>query len=164
MALPKKMIGETGFGEVMKPYQGDPEARGRRRARRWLIGSVIAFCLIYGVIYALFTPYFLPVIAMPVVLLMALVVWALPDLKHPPIPAMEWLFFATIAELVVWPNYLAIALPGLPWITVSRLTGFPFAFLLAVCVSTSSEFRRRSWAAMQATPLIWRLLVAFVLI
>jgi hypothetical protein len=149
---------------IMAPYMGDPTTRSRRRARFWLTGSVVLFCLIYGFVYAFLAPFLLPVLASPVIVLLLVLIWALPDLKHPPTGVMEGFFFATVVSLIIWPNYLAVALPGLPWITVSRLTGFPFAFLLIVCASTSTDFRAQIARASANTPWIWRLLVAFILI
>ncbi len=148
----------------MKPYLEDPESRSKRRGRLWLTFGVAVFCLFYGLAYAFLAPYLMVVIASPVVLLAIIVIWALPDLDHPPTRSMSLMFFAMVIVSVLWPNYLAIALPGLPWITMARLTGFPFAFLLVVCVSTSTIFRERVFAAMKAAPMIWRLLVAFVVI
>ncbi len=148
----------------MKPYLDDPRSRSRRRGRLWLSVGVVLFCLFYGLVFAFFAPYFLGVIAAPVAVLAVVVIWALPDLDNPPTRSMELLFFAMVAASVLWPNYLAIALPGLPWITMARLTGFPFAALLVVCASTSVHFRQRVLAAMNAAPILWRLLVAFVMI
>jgi hypothetical protein len=65
--------------------------------------------------------------------------------------------------LILWPNYLALALPGLPWITALRLTGIPMAALLLICLSTSKGFRDDLNGALAATPgvrLIWIVFVA----
>jgi len=149
---------------IMKPYHSDPQSPSRRRGRRWLTFWVALFCLFYGLVYAFVTPFLLPVMAMPVAVLAMGVVWALPDLQSPPMRSMVGFYFATLVALVIWPNYLALALPGLPWITLLRVTGFPFALLLAICASTSAEFRQRTLLAMKAAPLTSGLLLAFVAI
>jgi O-Antigen ligase len=149
---------------LLKPYLDDPNSRPRRRARRTLFIAVTAFCFLYGLIYALFTPNLLLLIVTPVVVLMGFVVWALPDVDRAPTRVMEGLFFAFIVALIIWPNYLAFSLPGLPWITLLRLVGFPMTGALLICVSTSKEFRERLGAALDAAPNIWKLLVAFIVI
>ena len=48
-----------------------------------------------------------------------LVIWALPDLNWAPTRSLEWLFLPVLIALIGWPDYLAIELPGLPWITLT---------------------------------------------
>ena len=126
--------------------------------------AVTAFCFFYGLIYAFFAPYLLPMIAMPVVALTGAAIWALPDVNWGPTRTMEGFFFAFFVALIIWPNYLAFSFPGLPWITLLRLFGFPMAGALLISVSASKEFRQRLGSALNATPGIWRLFVAFILL
>jgi hypothetical protein len=164
LRLARRTAGPAESVAVMRPYMDDPQSRERRRARFWLTASVALFCLIYGFVYAFIAPFLIPVLVSPVIILLIMVIWALPDMRHPPIVQMEQLFFATVAAMVIWPNYLAIALPGLPWITVARLTGFPFAFFLAICASTSEEFRSEVARSLRAAPVIGWLAFAFFII
>ena len=62
----------------------------------------------------------------------------------------------------MWPNYIALALPGLPWITMARITGVPLGLILLICVSTSREFRESVSKALASVPLLSILLVTFV--
>jgi hypothetical protein len=101
--------------------------------------------------------------AVPLILL-GVVIWALPDIENPPVRSMEVLLFALFIALIMWPNYLAIALPGLPWITVVRLTGFPLLFLLLISLSVSAEFRARLSVTLEALPLLWQASVLFAVI
>jgi hypothetical protein len=149
---------------MIPPYVRDPRSPKSRVARALLTIAVVLTCLLYGVTYAVVTPILLPVLLSPIVALLFLVVWALPDTNKPPIAAMELFFFATVATMSLWPNYIAIALPGMPWITVTRLTGFPFAFFLAVVASTSRDFRKKIIASVGAAPIVARLLIAFTVI
>src|ERR1700748_1026945 len=95
--------------------------------RNWLrkitgLTCLMLFCLIYGFFFSVFAPAYFVLFAAPPAILMLLVIWALPDLDWAPTRQLEWAFYATFIALIVWPNYLAIALPGLPWITLVRLT------------------------------------------
>ncbi|WP_309644147.1 hypothetical protein, partial [Phenylobacterium sp.] len=113
------------------------------------------FCLVYGFFYALMTPYLFMLFAAPLGVLAMLAIWALPDLRNAPTKTMERFYFAFIVCLVLWPNYLAIALPGLPWITFLRLTGIPMALMLLISISTSKTFRADLSRVLSAAPVAW---------
>ncbi len=149
---------------ILKPYAGDPDSRLRRAQRRWVIGLVVAFCLFYGLAFAFLAPFLLLAFAVPLAFLAALVVWALPDLNKAPTRTLETFYFTFLVALIMWPNYLALALPGLPWITMARLTGVPLALLFFICLSVSAGFRARLWGTVVGTPFIWRCLLLFVLV
>lgn len=118
----------------------------------------------YGVTFATTFPYALVPHMVPAVVLTAVVIWALPDSEGAPVGALAPLFFAFSGAMYLWPNYLAIAIPGLPWVTMLRLFGTPMTLILLVCVSMSVEFRDRLKKVMAVDPLIWRLLIAFAVI
>ncbi len=146
-----------------------PPFKGEKRPEQIIFGallfvSLLAFCLIYGFFYALTTPFLLTQFLSPLVVLSGLVIWALPDMKVAPTRPLEILFFAFFVAAAVWPNYLAIALPGLPWITSVRLIGFPLAFLLIICVSISPEFRARTKQSATSIRLLLAFITGFVVI
>lgn len=148
---------------VIKPYS--TPAWGWRRWVKPAVSLPLAFFfLVYGFFYALTTPYLFMAFAAPIGVLALVAIWALPDLKHAPTRTMHYLFFAFFVCLILWPNYLAIALPGLPWITLLRLTGIPMALLLLICISTSKTFRRELAEILNTAPAAWMLLAAFVAI
>jgi hypothetical protein len=93
-----------------------------------------------------------------------IVIWALPDAKTAPTRILSFLFFAFFIGTVLWPDYIAIALPGLPWITVRRILAVPMVVALLICLSASSQFRRELRGVLDAAPAIWKLLLAFVLL
>lgn len=98
----------------------------------------------------------------PIAILVLLVIWTLPQGAYAPTRALEPLFFAFFAALILWPNYLAIALPGLPWMTMLRLIVAPLILVLLICISASPEFRSKLGSVLNADKWIWRLLVAYV--
>jgi hypothetical protein len=149
---------------IIKPYTGDPTSRGHRRARGIVVAMIIGFCFFYGLFWSFFSPYLIMPFLAPLPVLGIIVIWALPDTRTAPIRTLDALLFIFIVGLVMWPNYLALALPGLPWITIVRLTGFPLFAVLLICVSISPDFRARLATALQATPLLWKFMAAFVAI
>ncbi len=149
---------------VLKPYSGHPIPLVRRIAVWSILPIIVFFCLPYGFFYALYTPYLIVMFAAPVAIVMALTIWALPDMKTYPARSLVVLYFAYLASLILWPNYLAIALPGLPWITLLRLFGFPMTLALLICISVSPVFRTEMMETLKPTPLIWKGVVLFVLL
>lgn len=149
---------------ILKPYTEDPNSSERRRFRLILAIAVAAFCLVQGFAFAMFAPTLMVLFLVPGAAVGALVIWALPAGNNPPVRTMEVCFFGMFVTLVMWPNYLAIALPGLPWITLIRLTGFPMMITLLVSISQAASFRGRMGEILEATPWLWKLLTAFVVI
>lgn len=147
---------------LIKPYAG-AGANFLQRRLTWLITlAAAALCLPYGFYYALFTPWLLVPLLVPVVILAAVMIWALPDLAEVPEQTLEALLYAFFIVLFAWPNYLAIDLPGLPWITAARIVGTPMALLLVVSISTAPKFRREMGDILAASPWVWKALLVFV--
>ncbi|HWY61116.1 MAG TPA: O-antigen ligase family protein [Rhizomicrobium sp.] len=142
-----------------------PPAFFRRRSVWWLFVPILVFSsLIYGYLFATNAPNIILPFFIPPVVLAGLVIWALPETGQGPIRLLNACFVAYFVTLIIWPNYLAVALPGLPWITVTRLTGFPLTIALLICVSVSSEFRAKLKDVLGTSPWLWKFLLAFVAI
>jgi hypothetical protein len=147
---------------IILPYTAP---QGRLNFVRWtrkLIPPLfLFFCLFWGAAFAFFAPSFLPFFAVPVVILATLTIWALPDTRQAPTRTMAVVFWVFMLGLELWPNYLALALPGLPWITMIRLSGIPLSLLLLICVSVSKSFRQETANSLRAAPMLSGLLIAF---
>lgn len=132
---------------AVRPYR--EQNRWRRALRYGVVAPpIFLFCFLYGFGFALTAPYLMVPFAIPVVLLGLMVIWALPDIGRAPTKTLERLFIIYFGVLLIWPNYIAIAIQGLPWITMLRLIGFPLALVLLVSLSVSSEFRQRLGAVL----------------
>jgi uncharacterized membrane protein (DUF485 family) len=108
------------------------------------------FGVLYGAFFALVAPYLIVPIIVPLVIILALAIWVLPDARSAPARTLSTLLGAYLLALALWPVYLAISLPGLPWITVSRLIGAPLLLVLLYAVSTSPQFRESVTRATSA--------------
>jgi hypothetical protein len=146
---------------ILPPYSKDPQRPAARRMRFWVIAGTLFFCFIWGVGFALFGAFLMLFFAVPVVLLALVAIWALPDSRTAPVGWLSPMLFLFIGGLVMWPNYIAFAPPGLPWITVNRLIGIPMVLVLLVCVSTAPAFRAQLAAALKSTPVLTGLFIAF---
>lgn len=133
-----------------------------RRRRRYIAIGAVAF--IYGFLYALLPPSLLGMLLSPLVVIFGLIIWALPLSDTAPGRAMRFLFWAFWISFMAWPNYLALEIPGLPWITVNRLFGGPLLFLLLYFASTSRPFRDRMIEILSSAGWIWKMVVALSIV
>lgn len=129
--------------------------------RLGLVLGILFAAVIYGLSCAILPPSLLIVAAAPLGLLALLVVWALPEAPAAPTRLLVYSVSAFLFVTICWPNYLAVSVGGLPWISLRRLVGLFLTLLLLICVSTSRQFRRDMSDVLQAYPLIARCLIAF---
>ena len=120
-------LGRGGDGarhHVLSPYADGARAD---RTAAYLSAAAVGFCLLYGMGVTGLAPQLAAALAAPPLLLGLVVIWALPDTDA----SVDWaptaLLFVFVAALVLWPPYLAFVPPGMPWITLVRLTAFPLA-------------------------------------
>lgn len=123
---------------------------------------LVAACFAYGFYFSVMAPARIMPFTVPLALLAGLVVWGLPAGAYAPTRALEPLYFAFFVALVVWPNYLAIGLPGLPWVTMLRLIVVPLILVFLVCLSASPGFRRKFKDVLSADKVLLRLVVALI--
>lgn len=133
----------------------------QRRPLLWGLGYIVLLAS-FGAIIGFTGRSFLLPLSIPLILLGVCVIWALPDTGHAPTRWVKVLVFTFIVALLTWPDYLALAIPGLPWITAVRLVAAPLALVLLISLSTSSAFRAELTASLNTTPLTWKFLVAFM--
>src|SRR5580693_4153420 len=144
--------------ESRRPYASDPTLPQNRRRSLLVLLAVCVMCLLYGIAFALFAPGLLLALVFPLPVMAIVAIWALPETRTAPTRTLTVLAFVFFVCLVMWPNYIAFAPPGLPWITMVRITGFPLVQTLLICVSVSKKFRIRMATALQATPYLWMIL------
>ncbi len=93
-----------------------------------------------------------------------LVLWTMPEIENPPVNVLNRLYVYFIFALLAWPDYLALTLPGMPWITAVRLVGVPLIVTLLICSFGSTAFRRRLKEILAAENVLVRLLIGFMVI
>lgn len=146
---------------ILGPYTRAGFWHRHRRLGLTLIG-LIAF--LYGFFFALTTTFFLLQLAVPLIVLALMIVWVLPETGKAPTGLLNKLFFAFLVALLCWPDYLALALPGLPWITAIRLVAVPLATVFLLALSQSRAFRAELTEILAGAPLVWKLLAIFSVI
>lgn len=150
------------FVPVLKPYAGVGQGFFARHYQAFIAAGFCLAAIPYGFYYALTTPWLLVAFLTPIAVLMLLVIWVFPDSGWVPEKTIQTMTLASFATLSLWPSYLAIDLPGLPWITFIRLVTTPLTLIVLVAISSSADFRRRFAEVLNDAPLVWKFLVAFV--
>lgn len=140
---------------VLKPYVS-------RREIGWfgrfmIFATIIFVAAFYGLMCSILPMQFIAIPAVPVLLLIALLLWMLPDLGAVDVDRMATLMLWFIGLNIMWPNYIAFDVPGLPWITPTRIVVFSLLSLVVMGLATSSEFRASIKDAQTGVPSIRRL-------
>lgn len=146
---------------ILQPYARPGYWQRHRRFGLTLLGI---FAFFYGAFFGITTIYLLMQLAVPLLFLFLMVIWLLPETGKAPVGAVEWLFFAFMYALTLWPNYLALAIPGLPWITAVRLAAAPLAILFLIALSQSASFRGELKRILDSCPLVWKMAAAYTIL
>ncbi len=154
----------TGATGVLDPYK--PQRAPLHRFMRH--GAFLSMCILLGLmngfLWVLLPPQLFLVFALPLVVLMLLVVWALPDIEHAPTRWVSRLFLVYLGAAVLWPSYLAFQISGLPVISIQRLAVVPLGLLFIICYSISAAFRADLKTVFSGAKWPLRLVVAFTLV
>lgn len=131
-----------------RPLPSDAWVPPGRWRRRVLAGlgylAFAALCVLLGLTVGVMVVIMPPLawIGMMALALLFLL-WVLPDLPHIPDKVLRRLLFISLAVQIVTPAYYAIAVPGLPWVSMRRLFWFPTIAVAALMIAGSSEMRSR---------------------
>lgn len=127
-------------------------------AKATLFAACLLLGIFYGFVFAVFPPFMLIYAAIPLVALAAVIIWALPEAERVSLrPFLAVFIFALTAKLL-WPEYLAPNLPGLPAISVGRVSLVLLMLMLIVTLSMSRGAKRDLGEALAALPL-WKMLI-----
>lgn len=130
--------------------------------RALLLAVVCSITFFYGLLVSVLPPFLLVPAAAPPAILTLVVIWALPDAPRAPVRLLARLFMAFSIMMLLWPNYLAFSVGGLPWISLRRLIGAFAALILLISASTSKKFRADMAAILGSSPWVTRLMLGFI--
>lgn len=137
--------------DVLPPYT--PQRAGWLVAARrlLLLAVVMAVAMFYGIASAILPPNMLALFAAPYALLALFVIWALPDSRTAPTNLLLRLYLFYFAIQLLWPNYIALEVAGLPWIALRRLVGTLTTLVFLICLSLSRAFRSEMGSILKET-------------
>lgn len=135
---------------VLKPYH-----RGRRPGpvqRFLLFAALIFIAAFYGLMSSVLPMQVLAIPAVPILILFGIILWMLPDIggTQADLLAKGLIWFAAVS--VLWPNFVALNAPGLPWITPTRIVVFSALAVFLFNYSTSAEMRQQIADSMKSVP------------
>lgn len=139
----------------MKPYE-------RRRepgpVTRFLFGALlVCVSVVYGLMAVILPPQMLSYPATPILIMMGLILWLLPDIGGVQYDRLQSLMIAYIAINTAWPIYIAFNAPGLPWISLTRIVLFLVIAVFLWNFSTSREMRDKLRDSVSETPITIRI-------
>lgn len=136
---------------VLTPYR---TGRAGRRIRPVSFVLLIAYAALTGVLLALLPPQLMFILAIPPIAGLALILWLLPDGGHVPEKLLATLLVSWIVANCVWPNYISLDLPGLPWINPPRIIVVALLAISLISFSTSSTMRSEVASALRSIPFL----------
>lgn len=164
MKLPSLRIGTHAQQEQCCVLPGYNETQSATPYRILMVLGYVSVLASYGFALIYFGPTAMVPLLAPLGVIALMVIWALPDSKRPPTNWLNRLTFAFLIALLAWPDYLAFAFSGLPWITALRLTGIPLALVMFICLSVSKAFRTQLIEIVKAAPITTRLVLIFTIL
>lgn len=145
-----------------QPLLAGYQAASPRYLRLLLFVVLFVACAALGIGFGFMAPVRMMPFATPIALLGGLVLWCLPPGNYAPTRVLEPLFIGFFAALILWPNYLALAVANLPWMTFLRITGTPLIVAFLACISISPSFRAHLRTILSVDRVIIRLMMALV--
>lgn len=145
---------------VLPDYHQDkfsPKAK-----RRWVY-AFFAINFILGFWFSLLPVEMKPMVASPLFVMAAMIVWLLPETGKPPTTLMTKMFFAYFIALILWPYYLAIQIPGAPLIEIRRAFLFLSVLFFLVSISVSHRFIGEMKEILSSSPLFLKFFLGFIL-
>lgn len=144
---------------VLRPY-GDrtPLALGWRIL---LVVALIFVATFYGMASAVIPMSMMFMVAAPIFFVAALCLWLLPDIGGYHSATYEKLLTWFIALHIFWPGYVALTLPGFPWIGPLRVVTATLVVVFLLNFATSAELRRTARESAMGEPLVGRLFWTF---
>ena len=143
---------------VMPLYTRGPDAPSRWRRAAVIVARIVAAAA-YGFAAVALPPNLLPVLIAPVALCLLLALWLMPDRGTFPLGIIERAYPVLLITMIIWPVYIAVVLPGLPWLTPTRMALFAVSFFFLYSVATSGMLRHHLAVVARSSPALW---IAFV--
>ena len=141
---------------IMPQYtRGPAEPSLTRRIAVLLVQLAVAAA--YGFAAVALPPTMLFVLIVPVVLCLLAALWLMPDRGVFPLGGIERGYGVLLCLMIIWPSYIAVVLPGLPWLTPTRLALFVVTALFLYSLATSGVLRRHVSRVARASPPLWTL-------
>ncbi|WP_017669090.1 hypothetical protein [Sandarakinorhabdus sp. AAP62] len=102
-------------------------------------------------------------VGFPILVMAGVSLWMLPDVDKADNPPFYKLLTIYMFLMVAWPSYVAIAIPGLPWVTPPRLVLGVLLIAMLTHFPQIAEARRKVVGLLGYDPLAFKLYGLFLL-
>ena len=149
---------------ILPPYTRRVDDTPHRLRRVILYALLILFAMLMGFFIAVLPiqAVFIPIT--PIVLLFLVALWMAPDVDPQLDNSIIGGYFVFFYVALIWPNYIAFNLPGLPWVSLQRLVMFFVLGLGLYALASSSRMRGEVKEVLTSQTLMFRLFVAWVVL
>ena len=144
----------TAPAAVLPLYTRAPAAPSLRRRIAVMLAQ-LAVAAVYGVAVIALPPNLWVLLGLPVVVCLLAALWLMPDRGVFPLKAISRSTGVLFVLMILWPSYIAVVLPGLPWLTPTRFALFVVTLFFLYSVSTSALLRRHLATVARSSPLLW---------
>lgn len=135
--------------QILKPYL---RAQAGRRVRPWSLAFMAAYSALTGALVAFLPAQLMFLLAIPLLLAVAVILWLLPEGRAVRVGLLATLLVWYAGANVLWPSYVSLNVPGLPWINPQRIV---VVLLLAIGLygfSSSAKMRSEIADTLDAIP------------
>jgi hypothetical protein len=144
--------GIPGAAGIMRPYERRSDPGPVKKLLFY--GVLILVAAFYGLLCSVLPLQALVVPLVPILLLAALALWLLPSVDTVDYGRIIGFMFWYAGLNAIWPSYIAVDVPGLPWITPMRFALFGMAALFAYTFSVSTSVRSTLRSITDTAPVI----------
>lgn len=126
---------------ILPPYTRRIDSLRHRLARGALLTGVFMLACLIGLMLVLLPIQVVFIPALPMLLMIPFVFWLMPDTDANFDRPIVSTYLAFLAIAIGWPNYLALELPGLPWISFDRLMMIALVLITLYALASSARLR-----------------------
>lgn len=126
-----------------------------------VVTALVLFAMLMGFFIAIFglRGWFIP--AIPIVVMFAAALWMAPDIDPHFDRGIKRGFFLFMAVSLIWPKYIALNVPGVPWISLERLVMFGLMAIVLLQIATSVRMRTEIADILKSQQIMMRLFLAW---
>jgi hypothetical protein len=149
---------------ILPPYTRRVDDAQHRVTKLIGVSALVLLAMVLGFFIGIFGMYGWYVPAIPVALLAFIALWMAPDVDTRLDGAIERSYFIYWGLALMWPSYIALNVPGLPWVSFQRLAMLVTAVLCLTALSMSPRIRAQMLEVLTSNKVMLRFFLAWVII
>ncbi len=149
---------------ILPPYTRRVDDTRHLVSKVVVVTALILFAMMMGFFIAIFglRGWFIP--AIPIVAMFGAALWMAPDIDPHFDRGIIKGYFIFMAVSLIWPGYIALNVPGVPWISLDRLVMFALLTITLLQVATSQRMRQEISDILNSHKPMKRLFIGWVII